>query len=225
MEENFVFQGLAIMFSWDKKSIQWFELSAKSTTFHKEIAKKIIPYLDKSSTLLSLGSGMGFLERELSNFVKQMILVDNSSYAVEYLEKNKENNQFILNTDWKNINIKSDYLLLSFFSRMYVEDTFESFLELTNKKIFYLINERRCDIEEVINYLDSKNASYSYEKMNLDFDQILYKTEINAYLEKYYKDFLKIKKEKLLTNFKKIDDKRVVFKNKKKIVLFIINKE
>jgi hypothetical protein len=213
------------MFSWNKKSVNWFALSAKNTTFHKEIAKKIIPYLDKNSTLLSLGSGLGFLERELATFVKQMVLVDNNTYVIKYLEKHKLDNQIVVNTDWKNINTKSDYLLLSFFSRMYVEDTFDTFLKLTNKKIFYLVNERRSDIEEVIKYLDSKSASYTYERMTLNFDQMLKTTEINEYLDMYYKEVPKLKKEKLLLNFTKIDEENVVFKNKKKIVLFIINKE
>ncbi len=213
------------MFSWDNKSISWFESSAKNTNFHKTIAKRIIPYLDKNSTFLSLGSGLGFLERELSIYVKQMILVDNNRFAIEYLEKNKLANQTILNKDWKEIQFKCDYLLLSFFSRMYVKDTLEDFLKLTNKKIFYLVNKRRSDIDIVLDYLNLKNVKYSYELMELDFDQILNENEINDYLDKYYKEVRKEKKERLLKNFIKLDKGRVVFKNKKKIVLFIINKE
>lgn len=212
------------MFTWDDKSIKWFSESSKNTSFHKIIASKIIPYLDYNKTLLSLGSGLGFLERELSSYVASMTLVDNSDKAIEYLKKNKEEKQTIIKANWQDIKIQNDYLLLSFFSRMYVEDTLDEFFKLTKRYIFYLVNERRSDFQAVKEYLIDKKAHFKYERMEIEFDQILEENEVSQYLYKYYSNASETKKLKLLKEFKPINENKLVFKNKKKVVLFIISK-
>jgi vancomycin resistance protein YoaR len=226
MGENFAFQGYKNnMFYWSDQSIEWFSSSAKQTDFHKILANEIIPYLSNDSTLLSLGSGLGFLEREISPYLKSMTLVDNSQKVIEYLNKNKKSNQVIINGDSNKIDVKADYLLLSFFSRMFIADTIEHYLKLTKDKIFYIVNQRRSDIETVIQYLDSKNLVYSYKKMKLQFNQELKTSEIDAYLTHYYSSCSEEKRQNLLNQFEKIDSENVIFKNRKKIVLFIISKQ
>lgn len=211
------------MFIWNDKNIKWFSDSANKTNFHKDIAKEIIPFLSKDNTLLSLGSGLGFLERQLSDYVKSMTLVDNNEKAVEYLINHKLDNQEILNIPAQNINSTYDYLLLSFFSRMYIDDSYQIYKNMAKKKIFYLINERRCDVDQVFSYFNNKNINYSFKRMALDFDQILKKNEINEYLNQYYSAASLIKKEKLLNNFIEIDEEYVLYKNNKKIILIIID--
>lgn len=212
------------MFSWNEKNINWFSSSAKETDFHKKLAQQIIPYINKDDSLLSLGSGLGFLERELSPYLKKMVLIDNNDVAIDFLNKHKLKNQTIINTDWSKYNKKADYLLLSFFSRMYINDSLDDFLKLVNKKIFYIVNQRHCNDGEVESYLNKKKANYSYKKIQLDFNQVLKKSEINDYLNQYYSQVTEEKKEKLLQNFKPYKDDLVVFNNRKKIILFIIEK-
>lgn len=225
MVESYAFQGLIVMFEWNEKTIEWFSSSASETTFHKKIAEKIIPHLESEKSLLSLGSGLGFLERYLSPYIKNMTLVDNNPSAVDYLKANKLANQTVINSCWQEVDTVSDYLLLSFFSRMYVNDTLDSLLKLTKKKIFYIINERRSEMDNVIGYLDGKGVSYSVEKMRLNFNQVLLKAEIPLYMDTYYSNANENRKNKILSKMESIDKTHVVYKNDKKIALFIIHKE
>ncbi|NCD05916.1 MAG: hypothetical protein EOL97_07330 [Spirochaetia bacterium] len=211
------------MFNWNDKSIKWFSDSANKTTFHKDIAKEIIPYLNNNDTLLSLGSGLGFLERQLSPYIKSMTLVDNNDKAITYLNAHKLDNQQIINISAQEINSSYDYLLLSFFSRMYIDDSYHIYQKMAKKKIFYLINERRCDVNQVFSYFDNKNIKYSYKKMKLEFNQVLQKNEITDFLDQYYSFASITKKQKLLDNLINIDDETVIFKNNKKIILIIID--
>jgi len=211
------------MFRWNDKSIKWFSDSANKTTFHKDIAKEIIPYLSKEDTLLSLGSGLGFLERQLAEHLRSMTLVDNNEKAIEYLNAHKLDNQQIINNSAQDINSCFDYLLLSFFSRMYIDDSYHIYQKMAKKKIFYLINERRCDANQVFSYFDNKNIKYSYKKMNLEFNQVLKKDEINDFIDQYYSFASITKKQKLMDNIQNIDEETVIFKNNKKIILIIID--
>ncbi|MGD1821695.1 MAG: hypothetical protein ACPKM0_02905 [Pleomorphochaeta sp.] len=212
------------MFYWDKKSIAWFENSATQSDFHKNIANEIRKFVKKDCSLLSLGSGLGFLERELSPYFKDMVLVDNNKFATDYLNQHKLCNQKVINLDSKDIEIKSDYLLLSFFSRMYINDDLDDYLNLTNKKIFYLVNERHTDLKELISYLISKGNTFSMKSFRINFDQILDKNEIEDFLNHYYSQEDENRKKELRNQFEELDDNRVIFKNKKKIILFIIFK-
>lgn len=212
------------MFRWDNKSINWFKKSAENTLFHKTIANEIVKFIEKDSSLLSLGSGLGYLERELSPYFKEITLVDTSKDATIFLEKNKTDNQIIINEDFKNINKKADYLLLSFFSRMYINDNLEDFLKLTNKKIFYLVNQRHSDEKEIIKYLISKGVNFTYKHMRLNFNQILKKEELNDYLNHYYSNATTEKRARLLKQVRKIDNNNIIFENNKKIILFIIDR-
>jgi len=211
------------MFSWNDKNIKWFSDSANMTNFHLNIAKEIIPYLSKEDTLLSLGAGLGFLERQLAQYLKSMTLVDNNEKAVEFLNAHKLDNQQILKASAKEINSSYDHLLLSFFSRMYIDDSYHIYQKMAKKKIFYLINERRCDVNQVFSYFNNQNIKYSYKKIKLDFNQVLKKDEINDYIDQYYSSSSIMKKQKLMDNISNIDENTVLFKNNKKIILIIID--
>lgn len=212
------------MFSWDEKSIKWFSQSANQTDFHKKIANEILKFVDNNSSLLSLGSGLGYLDRALAPSFNSMTLVDNDDFAIDFLEKNKLKNQKIIKSDWKELNIKSDYLLLSFFSRMYINDTLDDLLKLTNKKIFYLVNERHCDERDIIKYLCDKGVSFCFKHLRLNFDQYLKKSEIDDYINHYYSNASEKKINNLLNQIEEIDVDNVVFRNKKKLIFIIIDK-
>ncbi len=212
------------MFTWNSKSIDWFSKSANLTNFHKNIAKEIIPFVDNDSSLLSLGCGLGYLERELSSTFSTMSLVDIDPNVIDFLNKNKTSNQKIILSDSKNIKIKADYLLLSFYSRMSELDDLERYLKLVNKKIFYLVNERHTDIQCLISYLLKKKANFALKSLRLNFNQILEKNEINEYINHYYSNINDEKRTKLLNQFEEIDNNKCVFKNRKKIILVVISK-
>jgi len=212
------------MFIWDSKSIEWFSNSAKLTDFHKNIAKEIIPFIEKDSSILSLGCGLGYLERQLSSYFSKMTLIDIDENVIEFLKKNKLSNQDILMADSNIINIKADYLLLSFFSRMYEVDALDRYLSLINKKIFYLVNERHTDLNVLIKYLLDKKANFKLKSLRLNFNQILDKSEINEYINHYYSNIKDGKRNKLLNQFEEISNNKVEFKNRKKIILIVISK-
>lgn len=213
------------MFTWNDKNIRWFENSANQTDFHKKIANEILPFIDKNSSLLSLGSGLGYLERELSPYFEKEVLVDNNEKAIDFLRNNQLKNQNIVNADSDKIKDKSDYLLLSFYSRMHEKDNLDHYLELVNKKIFYLVNERHTDMNSLFSYLINKKVNFVIKSLRLNFNQVLEKNEIDDFINEYYSILDKGRSNKILNQFEELENEKVLFRNKKKIILLIINGE
>lgn len=211
------------MFSWNEENIKWFSKAAKESDFHKNLKGCIKKYFTKEDTILSLGCGLGFLENELSENVKSLTLVDNNKSAINYVVENKKENINVILDDWNNVEIKCDYLLLSFFSRLYLEENINDYLKLCNKSIIYIINEKRSNLDKVIKYLDKQNLKYNIERYTFNFNQRLKKEEISKYLKCYYSSYNQQQIEKLKKNIIKKDG-QYLFLNNKKIAIFKIDK-
>jgi hypothetical protein len=216
------------MFSWNKKNIDWFIASSTYSSFHKNLAKLISNKIDSDSTLLDIGAGLGRLEEELSDCCKKITMIEPNKAAYEFLLKNRKSNFEIINTTYEEYEITkhytSDYLLLSFFSRMDTEDNYERLSKLCNKKIIYIRNESHGSNKALINYLDNKGISYSFERHEIDFSQPLQLSEVDDFIDTYYRSKSIDEKKKLKDRVIKKDN-NYLFINKKQISIFTIEKK
>ncbi|MBK5201712.1 MAG: hypothetical protein JJE21_09335 [Spirochaetaceae bacterium] len=210
------------MFEWNNKSIKWFCKASKSSEFHKKLALIIKDLIHEDSSILDIGAGLGFLDRELINYCKLIALVEPDKNAFSFLLDNEMPNLKLYNKNWqdyKNDNKqKMDYLLLSFFSRMDKEDNLSDLLELCTDSIIYVRNENHAENDDLINYLNLKNVSYNYKHYNLDFSQPLIGDEIEDFFDTYYQ---RKNKTELLKKIVKIND-GYLYKNNKSISIFVI---
>lgn len=216
------------MFSWNKKNINWFIESSNYSSFHKNLAKLISSKIDSDSTILDIGAGLGRLDDELSGYCKKITMIEPNIAAYEFLLKHKKSNCEILNTTFEKYEVteheSSDYLLLSFFSRMDTQDNYQRLSNLCNKKIIYIRNENHGSNADLINYLDNKRINYSFERHEIDFSQPLQLEEVDNFIDTYYGSKSLKEKKKLKDRVIKKDN-YYLFINTKKISIFIIEKK
>jgi hypothetical protein len=215
------------MFSWNKQNIDWFIASSTYSSFHKNLAKFISKKIDKDSTILDIGAGLGCLDYELSNYCKKITLIEPNKDAYEFLIKNKKPNFEILNTtyeEYEQTNHETcDYLLLSFFSRMDTKDNYQRLSKLCNKKIIYIRNEGHGSNKDFINYLNYKRLNYYLERHEIDFSQPLLLEDIDGFINTYYGSKSQEEKRQLKKRVIKKDN-YYLFRNTKQISIFTIIK-
>jgi len=215
------------LFEWNEENIGWFEASSKYSKFHENLASLISPILDNNSTVIDVGAGLGRLDQYIRDHCRQMILVEPNKYAYNYLVENKKENQMLFNMtfeEYLELNREPcDYLLLSFFSRMEMEDNLERLSSLCKKKIIYVRNENHDSNDTLIEYLNDKGAEFKYFHREIDFSQPLKKDDVDKFIETYYGSKSKSKKQKMRDSIINEGD-HCIYKNTKQISIFIIEK-
>jgi 16S rRNA G966 N2-methylase RsmD len=213
------------MFHWNNKNIEWFIKSSKYSSFHKNLAEIIIPYIEYDSTIIDIGAGLGCLDQELSKYCKKITLIEPNKDAYDFLIKNEKPNFDILNTTYEKYSLekkdKHDYLLLSFFSRMDTEDNYHILSKLCSKKIIYVRNEGHGSNEKLIKYLNERSINYTFTRHEIDFSQPLQFNEIDDFIDTYYGKASTEEKKKLKKRVIKKDD-FYLFNNIKRISIFLI---
>lgn len=214
------------MFTWNKRNIEWFIESSSYSNFHKNLAGIISNLINKDSTMLDIGAGLGCLDYELSNYCNKITLIEPNIEAYNYLQDNKKSNFEIHNTTYEeyslNNNEKHDYLLLSFFSRMDKANNYKELSNLCKQKIIYIRNESHGSNDSLIKYLNEKDIRYTFKHYELDFSQPLQLDDVDDFLETYYSPLDDLKK---LDFYERIEDKKdfFLFKNIKQISIFVID--
>ena len=72
-------------FLWTDKSLQWFKRAARETQYYRQLVSKIAPWLESDMLVYDLGCGSGFFSMEIAARVRQVVAVDISAEAIEFL--------------------------------------------------------------------------------------------------------------------------------------------
>ncbi len=230
-----------MLIQWNEQSITWFEQASAYTSFHKNLAQMLLPYLNKADTLCDLGSGIGLIDFALSNHLKSITAVDINSYAINHLnqktaEKEIHNLQGIVK-DAKELIGKWDHVLAVFHGDM--ENDVEKYLALAKKQLIVITHGdpikgkkevKKCSsISKSAEILKRKQLPYILIQEQLEYGQPFTSfIEADNYV-KAYKPFLKEGEREGYLNKKLIPSTKEGFKyylpKRKTFGIFIIRSE
>jgi len=74
-------------FTWDEKNIKWFLDAAEYTGFYRDLAQKIIPYLEPGDALCDVGCGLGRLAFALAPHVASLTAIDVNEVVLDILKR------------------------------------------------------------------------------------------------------------------------------------------
>jgi SAM-dependent methyltransferase len=171
-------RNACMAFIWTKNRIELFKNASEYTGFHGELGQIIRPYLSDGQTLCDLGCGLGLLDLEIAEYVKEITAIDFSEIAIDdykaRLADSGINNIQIFLQDVENLDHRKwDVLLLSFFGK--VGDELDRIFALAKEKIILItyteplldndgnprINGGRPTTAEYEQYI--KNSGYEYQ--------------------------------------------------------------
>lgn len=228
-------------FRWTKESINWYANASEYCNFHSNLAKVVSSVLDKDDSLLDIGCGLGFLDIELSQYVKNITALDMDSNVINYLshycERNKVSNISALCDDFKNYKEKHSVVLMSFFGR---DGQMEYCYSRCEKKLIRIVNwanegnmypnkyrkRSKSSVPMVDQILKESKKKYQLIDTTLEFGQPLVSIDDGiAFVkhnapdasEKEIRDFLEKKSEK-----SELDKYDFYLPNKKRIGIFVI---
>ena len=176
-----------MLITWNEQSIGKFIEASEYTAYHKNLAAKIIPYLDKNDTMLDVGCGLGRLDLELSQHVAEILAVDVSESAIKALQQGIEltgaKNIRTRVSDEGEITETYDIILMSFFGRPDMSD----FIKRSRRKLIRIVGageksglypERHRRVEKnavpgVRSELDALGVEYSLELCAIESGQPL----------------------------------------------------
>ena len=129
-----------MQYVWNGQTIRWFMEASAYTGFHKTLAGKIIPYLNKGDTLCDLGCGVGRLDLELAPYVSHLTAIDLNENAVSILRQDAElsglRNLSADCADAGTLDGNFDILLTSFFGRPEMADL----LRLCRRRLIRIVH-------------------------------------------------------------------------------------
>lgn len=67
---------MIVAFTWDKDQIRWYEEASEASSFHRELASLIRPFLKADDRVCDWGCGLGKLSLELAPYVESIDCVD-----------------------------------------------------------------------------------------------------------------------------------------------------
>ena len=176
-------------FNWNANKIKWYEDANEYTGFFKNIADVIKPKLEGYTTFCDIGCGLGLIDIELSNSIKNITCVDINENAIRFL-KNKINDNKITNIethhmDYKKIKKNWDVIYISFFGSRSIEEFLpycKQLFAVVNKngsdpffKKYRTFNKSTCN--EVEQKLKDKGIEYSLTEVTFEFGQPLVSSE------------------------------------------------
>ena len=231
------------MFKWTDKSIELWKRAEKYTNHYKNLCKELIPYVDLNDEIYDIGCGLGFIDLELSPYVKSIRSFDIEKRVLEELDKSAKD-KGIVNISTSSFNWTKeegnccDVLLACSFGNLV--ECFDDFIRMARDKVIIV---KRHKPKMSNKYVKGKAAfsalaseQYLIER-GISYKKISFQSEFGQPLDSYSEamDFVKFHgmnrgvpedeflKENLLSG-KKYGYKYYL-PNKKDMVIFIITKE
>ena len=235
------------LFHWSEKSIRWYQNAAMYGSYHKQLAKKIKPYIDPESRVCDLGCGVGYLTKELAPYVREITGLDSNPQAIDFLKKQIELEQLrnveAVLADLEEANppmVPYDTIILCLFGGL--RTCYDKVSRWTSHKLIYISSVREDHAfkaghklnssetaEETRDFLVEKGIPFQVEIVKLPFGQPL-KTmdEAVEFVRHYDKTSTKQEiydylNEKLII---RQEDKTYPFylPNEKKLAVFVIER-
>ncbi|MCL1834782.1 MAG: class I SAM-dependent methyltransferase [Oscillospiraceae bacterium] len=176
-----------MLITWDEQSSRRFIAASEYTGFHKLLAARLIPYLDRADKLCDIGCGLGRLDLELAPYVREITAVDVSGYAVNTLraaakEAGIENIRALCG-DAAELKPGYDVVLMSLYGQ---PDSVKT-LELCSRRLIRVAGagrksglyperhrrEAKDAVPVVSGELDSSGVNYLLERHTFEFGQPL----------------------------------------------------
>ena len=88
-----------MLFNWTEEKLEWYVRGSLYAGFHRTLAEKIRPALEKTDALVDLGCGPGLIDLELAQDVKSITAIDINQIVLQHLEEDI--------ADRKNTNIRT----------------------------------------------------------------------------------------------------------------------
>jgi SAM-dependent methyltransferase len=166
---------LQLSYIWTKQGIRWFKDASNYTGYHKNLADKITPYLNKEDTLCDVGCGLGCLDIFLASKVSQITAIDSNAEVIKELKKSvREKDIHNINAvcaDAENASAAHDIFLMSFFGHC---DEIKKYFKYCRKKLIYITNlSNKSNFYPKI-YRSIDKPSISIIKKVLNEEQISY---------------------------------------------------
>ena len=212
---------------WTDEKIAFYERASRYTSFHRDLASLIEEHIGKDDTIMELGAGLGHVTSILYNDGYTISAYDSCKNAVDYANR-REGRELIALSDAYSLKERADVVLMLFFGSIREKSDLDYFISLARKKIIYVISRhkgnpystRKDRREEISSLLSGCGMKFSIIDTMLQFDQMLKEEEVEEYFNISYgnNDIPKLEK----TNDWQYP---LVFKNRKEISIFIIEKE
>ena len=213
---------------WTKEKITYYERAEKYTLFNKRLSKILENEINKSKSILELGSGLSFISQYLFENGYNIKAVDNSPNAVKRSNERIKDNIVTL-SDAYELKDRADILLLIFFGRIKDKDDLSYFMSLANEKIISVFSRHSGSVysnkkdrtEEFECLLKDESIRYKRDDLTLDFSQPVKDCyDAENFISLYYGERKEIELEKI-----EFPDYPYAIKNDKKISIFTMYKE
>ncbi len=216
---------------WTEKSILWYERASSSSDFHQRLSDLIEPALSKDERILEAGCGLGYEAEILSIRGYDIRGYDKEPLVIEAAKARSSLDIFRCEDFYKSEE-SPDVLLCINFGHLDKPEDLESLLSQTRRKLVCIVSRHsghgvrtRKDRSDLIeSLLEGMGLEYEREDFTLSFDQPLVSLEeARDFIEWTY---LGDRVEAYLDYVEKTEDKDFpfVFRNRKKMVKFLINK-
>ena len=212
---------------WTDDKIEFYERASMYSSFHRKLASIIEEHISKSDTILELGAGMAHVTSLLHYDGYDIKAYDNCANAVNFVNR-REKIKLLTLSDACSLKEKADVVLMLFFGSIKDGSSLDYFLSLARKRVIYVISRHKGNPystridrrEEISSLLSGCGMKFSIIDTMLHFDQMLKEEEVEEYFNISYgnNDIPKLEK----TNDWQYP---LVFKNRKEISIFIIEKE
>lgn len=212
---------------WTDDKIEFYERASMYSSFHRKLASIIEEHISKSDTILELGAGMAHVTSLLHSDGYDIKAYDNCANAVNFVNR-REKIKLLTLSDACSLKEKADVVLMLFFGSIKDGSSLDYFLSLARKRVIYVISRhkgnpystRKDRRNEIASLLSENKMKYSIIDTSLNFDQPLREDEVEKYFSLSYEN------DNIPDLDRTNDDEYpLMFRNKKEISIFIIEKE